>query len=136
MAEQNPNVQNIMELLKISLSKQSAPNKTEQEFNGAYDTAELAKAAQAYNNTWYYDFNWPVASPNKFTGKLKGLIKKIIRKILKFLLQPLIAEQIKFNSSMTWAMNEAIKNLESINQEIAELKQRESQLREKGLSEG
>ncbi len=124
MKDVNPNVKSIANLIKKNLPDTFNSNGSSAETQGVYDTSELIKAAKAYNDTWYYELHRPLVSNRKFIGKVVVFFKKVVRRILHpWLTKPLFEDQIRFNSSVTWALNEIKENLESINRDMIEIKQ-------------
>lgn len=96
-----------------------------------FNVNQLQRASSEINNRWYIAADRPIKSHRRFVGKYVVLMKKIIRKfVFRWYMNPITESQTKFNSSITNAMNEAIKyiskNEETIHQlqvEIESLKQ-------------
>ncbi|MFZ3171868.1 MAG: class I SAM-dependent methyltransferase [Carboxydocellales bacterium] len=126
MKDVNPNIKNITNLLNRRLKTKHDINISGKEENDVFNSLELLNAINECNNNWYYDLHRSVTSHRKFIGKAIVFFKKALRKTLKWYIRPLFEDQMRFNNSVTQALNLMVKNLENINKEIARINKNET----------
>ena len=80
------------------------PVKNDKKMN-SIDWQILEERLRQANETWNIQYYRPIYSCRPILGKFIVFFKRMFRKIAKFLIEPIIAEQVQFNSAAVNSLN-------------------------------
>jgi O-antigen chain-terminating methyltransferase len=97
---------------------------------GDLNLAELRRSVDAVNDTWFVSAHLPITWEKRIVGRLNAYTKRLVRLLLRWYINPIVEQQIRFNSAVARTTVEMLAYQERMAREWQELEQRVAKLEE------
>jgi hypothetical protein len=96
----------------------------------AFNLAELRRAADAVNDTWFVSAHLPITWDKRVIGRVGAYTKRLVRLLLRWYINPIVEQQNRFNSAVARAVTEMNAYQERMTREWQILDERIARLEE------